>query len=77
MEKLQMKDDESIRDYVQRVTKVVVGIINCGGTYDEEVIAKILRSLKPAYKTKALTIQETITLTTNQKRDVDCKDNYL
>lgn len=55
MKKLQMNEDERIRAYLQRVIEVVVGIKNCGGTSDEEeVIAKILKSLTPAYKFKSM-----------------------
>lgn len=66
-----MNEDESIRAYVQRVTESLVGIRNYGGTYDEdEFIAKILRSLTPTYKFKAMSIQETIPLTPNLSREM-------
>ena len=61
MEGLKMREDESIRAYSQRVNEVVASIKNCGGTYTyKEVIAKIIRSITPAFKVKPQMIQETI-----------------
>lgn len=65
-----MRDDENVRAYVQRVTKVSIGIINFGGTYsEEEVITNILRSLTPVYKTKVQVMEEIIPLTMNFNRE--------
>ena len=44
-------EDESIRTYVGRISKIIVGIRSQGGTKeDDEVIWKILKSLTPLFK---------------------------
>ena len=46
-----MMEDESVRNYVGRMSKIVVGIQSHGGTKeDDEVIWKILKSLTPPFK---------------------------
>ena len=46
-----MMEDESIRTYVGRISKITVGIKAQGGTKDDdEVIWKILKTLTPPFK---------------------------
>ena len=61
-----MMEDESVRSYIGRISKIVVGIISHGGTkLDDEVIWKILNSLTPPFKTVAQMIQLMIPCTEN------------
>ena len=49
-----MMEDEFVRSYVGRISKIFVGIRSHGGTKSEdEVIWKILKSLTPPFKTVA------------------------
>ena len=46
-----MMEDESVRSYIGWILEMVVGIQSHGGTKDDdEVIWKILKSLKPPFK---------------------------
>lgn len=66
-----MQDDENVRAYVQRVTEVVTRIRNSRGTYtEEEVIAKILRSLTPVYNEKVQVVEEVIPITLNFNKEM-------
>ena len=45
-----MMEDESIRIYIGRISKIVVGIQSCNGSKDEdEIIWKILKTLQPPF----------------------------
>ena len=47
-----MMEDESIRSYIGRISKIVVGIKSHGGTkLDDEIIWKILKIMTPPFKT--------------------------
>ena len=47
-------EDESVRNYDGRISKIVTGIRSHGGTKeDDEVIWKILKSLTPPFETVA------------------------
>ena len=49
-----MMEDEFLRSYVGRISKIIVGIRSHGGTkLDDEVIWKILKILTPLFKTIA------------------------
>ena len=49
-----MMEDESVRSYIGRISKIVVRIKSHGVTkLDDEVIWKILKSLTPPFKTIA------------------------
>ena len=44
-------EDESKRTYFGRISEIVVGIKACDGKKDEdEILWKILKTLRPAYK---------------------------
>ena len=46
-----MMEDESVRSYIGRISKIVAGIQSHGGTKeDDEVIWKILKILTPPFK---------------------------
>ena len=47
-----MIEDESVRSYIGKISKIVVGIRSHSGTkLDDEVIWKILKILTPPFKT--------------------------
>ena len=61
-----MMEDESVRSYIGRISKIVAGIRSHGGTkLDDEVIWKILKSLTPPFKTVAQMILLMIPCTKN------------
>ena len=53
-----MMEDESIRTYIGRISKITIGIRSQGGTKeDDEVIWKILKTLTPPFKLAVQMIQ--------------------
>jgi len=64
-ENLKMSEDENITSYMKKVNELVCGIRCAGGVLDEdEIVAKVLRSLPPTYKHKVTAIKEIKSLTT-------------
>lgn len=64
-ENLKMSEDENITSYMTKVNELVCGIRCAGGILDEdEIVAKVLISLPPAYKHKVVAIEEIRSLTT-------------
>ncbi|GLJ42405.1 hypothetical protein SUGI_0878460 [Cryptomeria japonica] len=54
-----MGDDENIHSFMAKVNELVLGIRCAGGTNEEdEIVAKVLRSLSPSYKHKVIAIDE-------------------
>ena len=59
-----MMEDESIRLYIGRISKITIGIKAQGGTKeDDEVIWKILKTLTPPFKSAIQMIQLLISCT--------------
>lgn len=64
-EKLKMEEDKRNTAFMERVNEIVKGIQCCGGTLSEdEIVSKVLRALPPAYKMKAIAINELRTMST-------------
>lgn len=64
-ETLKMGDDENIHPYVPKVNELVLSIRNASGKIEEdEIIAKVLRSLPPSYKHQVISIDEIPSVTT-------------
>ena len=53
-----MMEDESLRSYIGRISKIAAGIKSCNGNKDEyEIIWKILKTLTPPFKKTTQMIQ--------------------
>ena len=66
-----MLEDESVRSYVGRISKIVVGITSLDGKKsDDEVIWKILKSLTSPFKTITQMIQLMIPCTKNFTKEI-------
>lgn len=51
--------DENIHSYMAKVNELILGIRYAGGKIEEEkIIAKVLRSLPPAYKNKVVSFDD-------------------
>lgn len=62
---LRMREDENISSFMAKVNDLVLNIRCAGGFLEEdEIVAKVLRSLPLAYKHKVITIDEIQTVTT-------------
>ncbi|GLJ13134.1 hypothetical protein SUGI_0205960 [Cryptomeria japonica] len=60
-----MGDDENIHSYMDKVNDLVLSIRSVGGKIEEdEIVAKVLRSLPPTYKHKVAAIDEIRSVTT-------------
>lgn len=70
-----MLEDETIKSYFARISKIVIGIRSCGGSKKEdEVVWQILKTLTPTYKQIAQMIEQVIPFTTNFIRETPpCK----
>ena len=60
-----MGEDKNMSSYILKINVIVCGISCTGGILDEdEVVARVLKSLPPAYDNKVAAIKETRTVTT-------------
>lgn len=65
-----MMEDESVRSYIGRMSKIVIDIKSCGGTKTKnELIWKILRTLTHAFKKITQMIEQVIPCTINFTRE--------
>ena len=66
-----MMEDESVRNYIGRISEIFAGIKSHGGTKsDDEVIWKILKSLTPPFKKIKQMIQLMILYTENFTKEI-------
>ena len=78
-----MMEDESIRTYIGRISKIIAGIRSQGGTKeDDEVIWKILKTLRPPFKLAIQMIQLLISCTKDFTKEtllgrIEVVDNEL
>lgn len=64
-EELNMREEENISTFMDKVNDLFMNIKCAGGTLEEdEIVAKVLRSLPPAYKHTVVAIDEIKSVTT-------------
>ena len=65
-----MMEDEFVRSYIGRISKIIIGIKSYEGTKsNDEVIWKILKSMTPPFKMVTQMIQLMITCTENFSKE--------